>query len=192
MSIESYTRLGGDFSQPYDLETIRALLYTKDTIGSVLRIHFCFERFLDLWCNKITGCDDFFNFGRGYDAADFKMKVGISKQLGLPSELVTVFNKFNKIRNGFAHNRNTKISDEELNNIRLLVDKILSYGDSPIPKMDDPSWSGKFDDRTISWNMQNISTVDKLLLIYFTFSLKTTGIFVREFTDRQIPFSHSD
>ncbi|WP_265090473.1 hypothetical protein [Psychrobacter fulvigenes] len=35
MSIEDYTRLGGDFSEPFDLKTIKALLDTKDTIGAV-------------------------------------------------------------------------------------------------------------------------------------------------------------
>ncbi len=188
MSIEGYTRLGGDFSEPFDLETIKALLGTKDTIGAVLRIHFCFERFLELWCNKITNCDDFFDFGR----VTFSMKVDISKKLGLPIELAVVFKKFNNIRNSFAHKKNFAISAQNLDDLRHLIDRIPSHSDKQFPKMDDSSWKGDFDGRIVFWNMPNISEIDKLLFIYFTFSMKTTGIFVKEFTEKGIIHSYSD
>ena len=192
MSIEGYTRLGGDFSEPFDLETIKALLETKDTIGSVLRIHFCFERFLDLWCNKITNCEDFFNFGKGNGRATFSMKIAISVKLGLPIELATVLRKFNSIRNTFAHQTNIKISNQNFNDIRHLIDQIPSHGDRSFPKMNDPSWKGEFDGRMIFWSMPNISETDKLLLIYFTFSIKATSIFVKEFVEKKIVHSYSE
>ena len=192
MSIEGYTRLGGDFSEPFDLETIKALLETKDTIGAVLRIHFCFERFLDLWCNKITNCEDFFNFGKGNSRATFSMKIAISVKLGLPIELAAVLRKFNSIRNTFAHQTNIKISNQNFNDIRHLIDQIPSHGERSFPKMDDPSWKGEFDGRIIFWSMPNISETDKLLLIYFTFSMKATNIFVKEFVEKKIIHSYSD
>lgn len=58
--------------------------------------------------------------------------------------------------------------------------------------MDDPSWRGEFDDRIVFWNMPNISEIDKLLFIYFTFSMKTTGVFVKEFAEKGIIHSYSD
>ncbi len=189
MNIDGYIRVGGDFIEPYDLETIKSLLVTEDIIGAVLRIHFCFERFLDLWCNKITNCEDFFDFGR----ITFSMKIEISKKLGLPIELAAVFKKFNTIRNNFAHKTNITITDQQLNDIRHSIDQIPSRsGNMPFPKMDDPSWKGQFDERVIFWNMPNISKIDKLLIIYFTFSMKTTSIFISEFAEKGITHSYSD
>lgn len=194
MSIKEYTKIGGDFLEPFDLETISALLYTKDIIGAVLRIHFCFEEFLDLWCDKVTYCEDFFDFSKikKVGRVSFRMKIAISQKLGLPSELVDVFKKFSDLRNDFAHEVNTKISDQQFDDIRHLIDKIPSYGERTIPKMNHPSWKPQFDDRILFWSMPDISKTDKLLLIYFTFSMKLISIFTKEFAEKGIPFSYSD
>lgn len=190
MSTTNHTRAGGDISAAYNLETIFALIETKDLLGAVLRVHFCLEEFLNIWCDKITGCDDFFDLGKGKYIM-FDMKLSISKKLGLPSELAEVFTLFNRIRNKFAHKTNISITDDELNNIRYAIDRIRTYG-SPMPKMDDPSWRGLFDNREVHLNMLNVSVIDRLLMIYFTFSMKAISVFNKELSDRGIPFSFSD
>ncbi|WP_151798576.1 hypothetical protein [Acinetobacter bereziniae] len=190
MNTTTHTRAGGDIATAYNLDTIFALIETKDILGAVLRVHFCLEEFLNIWCDKITHCNDFFDLGRGKFIM-FDMKLAISKKLGLPAELAEVFTLFNRIRNKFAHQTNVSITDDELNSIRYAIDRISTYG-SPIPKMDDPSWRGQFDEREVHWNMPNVSVIDKLLMIYFTFSMKAISVFNKELSDRGISFTYSD
>lgn len=186
--MNGYIRIGGDFSQVYDSETMKALLNTNDTIGAVLRIHFCCEHIIDIWCNKVTSNEDFFGFGRTY----FSMKVSIAKKLGLPAEIAAFLKNLNNLRNDFAHQTNFVISNQKLDDMRHLVDQIPSYGSQPIPKINDPSWEGLFDDRKLFWSMNDITTIERLVLIYYTFSIKTLIIFNKEFSERGISFSYSD
>lgn len=186
--MNGYIRIGGDFSKIYDLETMNALLNTNDTIGAVLRIHFCCEHIIDLWCNKITSNKDFFDFGR----TNFIMKVSIAKKLGLPAEISSFLKNINNLRNSFAHETNFVISNQKLDDMRHLVDQIPSYGSQSIPKINDPSWEGLFDDRKISWSMNDITTIERLVLIYYTFSMKVLSVFNQQFSERGISFSYSD
>lgn len=191
MADNTIFKTGGDIAGAYDLDTIIALINTKDLIGAVLRIHFCLEEFLNIWCDKITICEDFFNLGRG-KYIGFDMKLAISKKLGLPSDLAEVFMLFNRVRNKFAHKTNVVITDDELNSIRYAIDRITTYGSTMIPKMDDPSWEGELDGRKVSWNMPNATVIDRLIFIYFTFSMKVISSFDKELSEKGIPFSYSD
>lgn len=186
--MNGYIRIGGDCSKIYDLETMNALLNTNDKIGAVLRIHFCCEHIIDLWCNKITSNEDFFDFGR----TNFGMKVSIAKKLGLSAEIAAFLKNINNLRNSFAHQTNFVISNQKLDDMRHLVDQIPSYGIQSIPKINDPSWEGLFDDRKICWSMNDITTIERLVLIYYTFSMKVLSVFNQEFAERGISFSYSD
>lgn len=75
--------------------------------------------------------------------------------------------------------------------MRHLVDQIPSYGSQSIPKINDPSWEGLLDDRRISWNMNDITIIERLVLIYYTFSMKVS-VFNQEFAERGVSFSYSD
>lgn len=187
--MNTHSRTGGDLAAAFNTETINALINTKDLIGAVLRIHFCLEEFLNVWCSKITQCENFFDFN---DRVSFEMKLAIAKKLGLSNELHAIFKVINKIRNKFAHKTNVEISDQELNDIRHAINRIPSYGSEPIPAIGSPECVGNIDGREISWDMENVTVFDRLTLIYFIFSMKCLSVFNKEFTDRNIEFSFVD
>ncbi|WP_445115668.1 hypothetical protein [Acinetobacter sp. WZC-1] len=183
MITSTHSRAGGDLAAAYNTGTINALINTKDLIGAVLRIHFCLEEFLNVWCSKITKCENFFDFN---DRVSFEMKLAIAKKLGLPIELQAVFKIINRIRNKFAHNTNMEISDQELDDIRHAINRIPSYGSETIPTIGTPDCVGLIGNREISWDMENVNVFDRLTLIYFIFSMKCLSVFNKEFTDRSI------
>lgn len=76
--------------------------------------------------------------------------------------------------------------------MRHLVDQIPSYGSQSIPRINDPIWEGLLDDRRISWNMNDITIIERLVLIYYTFSMKVLSVFNQEFAERGVSFSYSD
>lgn len=182
--------IGGDLTIAYSLETTNALANAKDLIGVILRIHFCLEDFLNVWCNKTTGCEDFFDFGKS-DRCTYGMKVSIAEKLGLPCELAAVFKQLNSIRNKFSHNTNTTISDQDINDIRHAVDRITTYGKDQLPKMNDPIWVSTVGERYISWNMPNVSSIDRLILIYMAFRIKAINVYGKKLGEKGIPFCFS-
>lgn len=167
----------GDTTAVFDQETLHALLRTKDTIGAVLRMHFTLEKLLDLWCNKITDCEDFFDLGTN---VGFGLKLKISKKLGLPDDLVAVFQLFNKLRNAFAHKPNHVISDDELNNISHAVKRIHTTDLKEFKAV----YQG--DELLVS---QNTSNLQDLILIQALFAMKAIEVFGKEFEKKEIPFS---
>lgn len=180
--------VGGDLSSIYDRETMRALHTTKDLIGAILRIHFCLEGFLNLWCSKIAQCEDFFDFSNNIP---FNTKLEISKKLGLPHELAIVFKKFNQGRNKFAHEANHIISNDDLNSIRYAIDQIPVNISPTILKVED-SFIVQADQLKIGWNTPDASTLHKLLLLFSSFHIKIIMIFAREFTEKGISFSFQE
>lgn len=180
--------IGGDLSPIYDKETIKALHTTKDLIGAILRIHFCLEGFLNLWCSKIAQCEDFFDFS---NSTTFYIKLEISKKLGLPHELSVVFKKFNQMRNKFAHEANHIVSNDDLNSIRYAIDQIPVNISPTILKVED-SFIVQADQPRVGWNTPNASTLHKLLLLFTSFHLKIIMIFAEEFTKKGISFSFQE
>ncbi len=174
------TTIYKDLSAAYDLENMKALMGTEDLLGAMLRIHFILEAFLDIWCNKITNCEDFFGLKR---FTSFDNKLEISKKLGLPSELAVVFKLFNKLRNKFAHKPNYVICSNDLDNIHQAINQITTHNDDSKFSMI------AFNGREIRWDMPDIPTIDSLLLNYFAFSQKVNDVFTNEFSKRNIPFS---
>ena len=184
-----HSRVGGDIAAAYNMETISALTQTKDLIGAVLRIHFCLEEFLNVWSSKITKCENFFDFS---NRVSFEMKLSISKKLGLPDELHAVFKIINKIRNKLAHNTNIEISDQDLDDIRHAINKVPSYGSEAMPKIIGSSVCGCVDGRDLSWEMDGVTVFDRLIIIYFIFSMKCLSVFNKEFSERGIAFSFTE
>lgn len=185
MGNEKLILMGGDLSSIYDPETMKALHTTKDLIGVILRIHFCLEGFLNLWCSKIAKCEDFFDFSNN---TPFNTKLEISKKLGLPSELAVVFKQFNQRRNKFAHEVNHIISNDELNSIRYAIDQIPVNISPTIRKVED-SFIVQSGQPKVDWNTPDASTLQKLLLLFTSFHIKIIMIFTREFEKKGITFS---
>lgn len=171
----------GEFTSVHDVEVMGALVGTKDLIGAVLRVHFILEEFLNLWCSKVTGCEDFFNLKH---FVGFGLKLAISEKLGLPSELVDVFRLFNKIRNNFAHEGKPVISDDQLNSIRYAIDRIAVDKTKNLKGV-------AFHGHEFYWDTPNVSSIDRLILNYFTFNGKLREVFVKEFKSRNIPLPYS-
>lgn len=184
---QSLICIGADVQGAFDDEVITALANTQDLIGAVLRVHFCLEEFLNIWCNKITNNKDFFDFG----FIGFDKKIQIAVKLGLPENLAGIFKLFNSIRNKYAHDTSAKITIEQLNDIRMKIDNLPNFGSVPIPKCDDPLFQTPVGNKVLSWNGSEISIKDKIVFLYFVFSMKILGIYVAEFHKRDIAFNYS-
>lgn len=179
-------RVGGDVSGAFDDEVITALSKTQDLIGAVLRIHFCLEAFINIWCNKITDNTDFFDFG----FIGFDKKAKIAKKLGLPENVYEILVMFNGIRNKYAHDTSAKITIKKLDEIRIKIDNLPSFGSKEMPKINDPKYETLIGDKMISWNGLDISIKDKLVFLYFNLSAKLISIYNNEFVKKNIPFSY--
>lgn len=173
--------IGGDAAAVFNSENRKALMDTQDLIGVVLRVHFSLEELLNIWCNKITNCDDFFDFD---NSVSFALKLKIANKLGLPSDLSNFFKLFNTLRNKFAHRANYTISNSELNNLRYAVENIHVKDIKEVSKI----YLG--DKLITSWDIPNITNIQKLILIHYTFDTKALKIFDKEFKKRGISFSY--
>lgn len=182
----TYVRVGGDLKNAYNDQIIFELIRTSDLIGAILRLHFCLEEFLNVWCNKVTGVDDFFDIG----FIGFDKKISIAQKLGLPDELAAVFKLFNKRRNDFAHDANSTITVDQLNDLRYKIDNIETFA-KPVPKCNDNNFMGlNFDGREISWDSEGVTPKDRLVILYLVFALKLINRFDVAFKEKGIPFTY--
>lgn len=182
------SKTGADFANVLDIDVIIALLDSNDDIGVVLRIHFLLENLLELWCSKITGYENFFDFD---DRISFSMKLKFAKKLEINPEVASFIKIFNRFRNDMAHFKGSIISDDILDKLRHALNRIPSFGEKKIPKIEDPEWVGEFDNRAISWSDPNISNKDKLMLIYFTFCMKVISVFINDLSEKGISISYA-
>lgn len=187
MTRSNMSRIGADFSDVFDLNIMIALINSNDEIGTVLRIHFMLESLIELWCNKITKNGDFFNFR---PRPNFSLKLEIAKKLELNAEMARFIKTFNTIRNDMAHQKENIISTKVIDSLRHALDSMPSYGDELIPKIGDSAWSIQIDQRHYSWNTPDLSNIDKLMFLYFTFSMKAIDIFKKELTEKDIPIEY--
>ena len=183
-------RAGGDVAAIFDDNLITALINTHDLIGAILRIHFCLEEFIKLWCNKVTNTDDFFDLGKG-KFITFDLKLALAKKLGLPKDIATIFKLINGIRNKFAHNINAIISLKEVNDIRYKIDNLKTYGSIKIPKCNDSNFKTIIGNKLLSWNDNDITTKDHMILLYLTLSIKLISIFKFELNNKGLSFNYS-
>jgi len=187
MTHSNMTTIGADFAEVFDLNTMVALINSNDEIGAVLRIHFMLESLIELWCNKITKNEDFFNFK---PRPNFSLKLEIAKKLELNAEIARFIKTFNNIRNGMAHKKENIISTNVIDSLRYALDSMPSYGEELIPKIGDSNWSIQIDQRHFTWNSPNMSSIDRLMFLYFTFSMKAIDIFEKELTEKGIPIEY--
>lgn len=182
-------RAGGDIATIFDDNLTTALINTHDLIGAILRIHFCLEEFIKIWCNKVTNTDDFFDLGKG-KFITFDLKLALAKKLGLPEDIATIFKLINSIRNKFAHDINAIINLNEVNDIRYKIDSLKTYGSVKIPKCNTPHFKTIIGNKLISWN-DDITTKDHMIILYLTLSIKLISIFKFELNNKGISFNYS-
>lgn len=171
------------FSEVFDLDIVLALTKSNDEIGVVLRIHFILESFIELWCNKITKNEDFFEFR---PRPNFSLKLEIAKKLGLNAEVVRFIKTFNKIRNGIAHKKRNAISKNNIDSLRQALDSMPSLASDVIAEMGDSEWSVQIDQRRYDWKSSNMSNINRLIFLYFIFSIKAMDIFEKELAEKVI------
>ena len=118
------------------------------------------------------------------------MKLEIAKKLGLNAEIARFIKTFNTVRNDMAHQKENIISTKVIDSLRHALDSMPSYGEELIPKIGDSDWSIQIDQRRYTWNSPDMSNIDRLMFLYFTFSMKAIDIFVKELTEREIPVEY--
>ena len=189
MTHSNMTTIGADFADVFDLNTIISLINSNDEIGAVLRIHFMLESLIELWCNKITKNKDFFDFK---PRPNFSLKLEIAKKLELNAEMARFIKTFNNVRNGMAHKKENIISTNVIDSLRHALDGMPSYGKDKkfVPKIGDSNWSIQIDQRRYFWNSPDMSNIDRLMFLYFTFSMKAIDIFEKELTEKGIPIEY--
>lgn len=174
--------IGGDLAKIFDANLLIILVTSTDPIGVVLRIHFCIEAFLDLWCKKITNTEDFFDFG----FIGFDKKLSIAKKLGFPEDVACAFKRINKIRNKFAHDIDAQIQLNELNELRREIDIIETFNVESF-KISEMKIESK--NILIKWN-EDLSAIKKIVLLYSTLSLKLFLRYRYEFEIKGVEFKY--
>ena len=187
MTHSNMTTIGADFSDVFNLKTMISLINSNDEIGAVLRIHFMLESLIELWCNKVTKHEDFFDFN---SRLNFSLKLEIAKKLGLNAEMARFISTFNKIRNNMAHQKENIISTNVIDGLRHALDSMPSDGRELIPKIGDSSWSIQIDQRLLTWNSPDMSSIERLMFLYFTFSMKAIDIFMKELGEKGISIEY--
>ena len=101
-------------------EFIRAA-ETEDELGCVLRMHLCLEQFLDKFIEEMVAPAS----GKSQSKnLTFSRKLKLSVSYGLADPLAEAISLINQIRNKFAHERGTVLSEEDSQKIADLVDKV--------------------------------------------------------------------
>ena len=170
--------IGGDLAKIFDANLFIILMTSTDPIGVVLRIHFCIEAFLDLWCKKITNTEDFFDFG----FIGFDKKLSIAKKLGFPEDVACAFKRINKIRNKFAHDIDAEIKITELNELRREIDTIETFDEHSF-KISEMKIETK--DSLIKWD-NDLTVIKRLVFLYSTLSLKLFHMYRYEFYSKGV------
>lgn len=177
MTQSNMTRTEAYFSEVFDLDIAIALMNSNDEIGVVLRIHFMLESFIELWCNKITKNEDFFNFS---PRPNFSLKLEIAKKLWLNAEVARFIKTFNNIRNGIAHKKENAISKKNIDSLRHALESMPSLKNEVISDIKDSEWSIEIDQRRYDWKSSDMSNIHRLIFLYFTFTIKAMDIFEKE------------
>lgn len=120
---------------------------------------------------------------------DLTKKLKLQK-LGLSEDLAVIFKLFNNIRNRYAHDTSAKITIDQLNDIRLRIDLLPNFGTTPIPKCDDPNFETLVGNKNLSWGGTDITTKDRMVFLYFVFSMKILGSYASEFQKKNISFTY--
>lgn len=177
------TRKEAYFSEIFDLNITVALMESNDEIGVVLRIHFMLESFIELWCNKITKNEDFFDFS---PRPNFSLKLEIAKKLGLDAEVARFVKTFNNIRNGIAHKKENAISKNNIDSLRHALESMPSFDSDVISEMGGSEWSIQIDRQRYDWKISDMSNIRKLIFLYLTFSIRAMDIFEKELERKSV------
>lgn len=83
------------------------VIYSEDDLTCVLKLHLLTERLLEAW---ICGCTEVDIFSTEHDVRftpSYSTKLALAARLGFPKPAFEALDKFNKLRNEFAHKLST-------------------------------------------------------------------------------------
>lgn len=184
---DSHVAVGGDFSRIFDPKDFLAMINIPDEALCVLRAHLILEEFLNLWSAKVTGVEDLYSGA----FVSFKLKLVISKNLGLPDEFFTIINKINDIRNRFSHRKGHTLEGSMIDSLKTKVDSLTSA--MQLQKCDDfevftsgLDQHGNRVSNTRTWK-ESDSRI-KFLILFVIFMLKFTQWMQDAFNTRSISY----
>lgn len=185
----SLVSVGGDFGNVFDHEDYLAMINSPDEASVVLRAHLILEEFLNIWASKVSNTSDLF---KGDSFVPFRVKLQIGKNLGLASEYVDVFEKFNSLRNKFSHQRKYKIEKSLISKLCDHVDQITSSPTFSSCKKFEMYTSG-FDssqnkvEAVMSW--ESADERQQFITVMVVFVLKLVVWMQAVFIERKIPYT---
>ncbi|MBN5205386.1 hypothetical protein JY462_11220 [Serratia marcescens] len=114
MNFNIYMEIAGDdkFNQSF----IEASA-SSDAIGIVLRMHLMCELLAEAWACAACGQRDLFMDGEKTIRIECDAKLKLARNLGLPTPLYNAMKMINKVRNKFAHQHSSVITEAEISSI---------------------------------------------------------------------------
>lgn len=108
-----------DLSKLIDASVLIKACETEDELGTVLRIHLCFETILTTFLEPKK--NSFVKIPNTYAG-----KLSLSVAFGLPIVFAEIFKQINKIRNSLAHEPNSELSNSDVLELAKKVDTLSS------------------------------------------------------------------
>lgn len=190
MESERQVPIGGDFNSIFDHKDYLAMVSIPDEATAVLRGHLILEEVLNLWGNKLTGVEDLYA-GAFFS---FKIKMEISRNLGLNDDIYAVLDKVNVIRNDFSHRKEKKLEYSALESLASRVDAIdvpetLNLQDARKFHLfiGGKDQDGTPTECTYTWDTGDNRT--RFVIVFMTLMLKLTHWIQVEFDARHIPYT---
>lgn len=177
----------GKFAEIFDKDDFLSMLNTNDESTVVLKGHLIVEDFLNVWSSLITSTEDLYAGG----FVNFKTKINISKNLGLPDGICRALEKINDIRNRYSHRRKYRISTQEIDALRKSIDnsapgiKVVSCEEYTLES------SGLDENgvrRHLMYDWKNSDSAKKLFIMFVTFLMKLVFWIQGEFSARGIGY----
>ncbi|MDO6693727.1 hypothetical protein Q4574_10550 [Aliiglaciecola sp. 3_MG-2023] len=106
----------------FDNEDILSMINIPDETACILKAHLILEELLNCWSSQVTKCDDLYS---GIFVS-FKVKLTISKNLGLTKEVHDLLDKVNDIRNKFSHRKKFKLEKSAIESLKNKVNNFMS------------------------------------------------------------------
>jgi len=188
VSVERHVPVGGDFVRIFDEQTFLSMLNSRDEAVVALKFHLVMEEFINIWCSKITGLNDFF---KGIDFVPFKTKLQIAKNLGLSDDFFRSLDKLNGIRNKYSHRLKFEVGDSDVESLAALIDNCAI--DSMVNRCSDFSVesSGLGPDGLRISQLHNWSSDNKkkLFIMCVTLTMKLTFWMQEQFNSKGISYT---
>lgn len=184
---DNYVTVGGDFTTVFDAEDYMAMVNSLDEVSVILHAHLILEEFLNIWSSRLTNTTDIFD---GV-FVPFKTKLVICKNLGLSSEYVEVFDKFNQVRNKFSHQRKFKLEQSLLKSLSGKVNSLES-GHKMLPCEEFEIYLSGLDQCgqhcNVTFRWENADLKKKIVILFIVFILKLVQWMQHEFIKRGIEY----